>query len=72
MKQVERALKLDSRNLKALSLAGTHAFERKDYASAVQFWEKVVQFGPADNSIVQQVQPSLAEARSLAGAPAKP
>lgn len=70
MKQVELALKLEPRNLKALSLAGTNAFDRKDYAGAVQYWEKVVQFGPADNSIVQQVQPSLAEARDLAGVPA--
>jgi cytochrome c-type biogenesis protein CcmH len=66
MKQVDRALKLDPRNLKALSLAGTNAFDNKDYKSAVKFWEQVIQYGPADNSIVQQVQPSLAEARDLA------
>jgi cytochrome c-type biogenesis protein CcmH len=72
MKQVERALKLDPRNLKALSLAGTHAFNKKDYAGAVRNWEKVVQFGAADNTLVQQIQPGLAEARSLAGLPAVP
>jgi len=70
MKQVERALKLDPRNLKALSLAGTHAFDRKDYAGAVKYWEQVVQFGTSDNALVQQVQPGLAEARELAGLPA--
>jgi cytochrome c-type biogenesis protein CcmH len=69
MKLVERALKIDPRNLKALSLAGTHAFEKKDYAGAVKFWDQVVQFGAADNSFVEQVQPSLAEARQLAGLP---
>jgi cytochrome c-type biogenesis protein CcmH len=72
MKQVERALKLDPRNLKALSLAGTHAFNKKDYAGAVRNWEKVVQFGAADNTLVQQIQPGLAEARNLAGLPAAP
>jgi len=70
IKQVERALKLDPRNLKALSLAGTHAFNRKDYKAAVKYWELVVQTGPADNSFVQQVEPGLAEARQLAGLPA--
>ena len=72
MRQVERALKLDPRNLKALSLAGTHAFNKKDYAGAVRNWEKVVQFGAADNTLVQQIQPGLAEARNLAGLPAAP
>ncbi|MDO9196947.1 c-type cytochrome biogenesis protein CcmI [Rhodoferax sp.] len=67
MKWVERALKLDPRNLKALSLAGTHAFVRKDYVTAVKYWEQVIQIGPADNNLVQQVEPSLAEARELAG-----
>jgi cytochrome c-type biogenesis protein CcmH len=67
MKQVERALKIDPRNLKALSLAGTHAFDRKDFAGAVKYWEQVIQAGPADNGIVQQTQTSLAEAKELAG-----
>ena len=69
MKQVDRALKIDPRNLKALSLAGTYAFDRKDYAAAAKYWGQVVQFGPADNGIVQQIAPALAEARSLAGLP---
>jgi cytochrome c-type biogenesis protein CcmH len=69
MKVVERALKIDPLNIKALSLAGTHAFEKKDYASAVKFWEQVVQFGAADTSLVEQVQPGLTEARALAGLP---
>ncbi len=70
MKWVERALKIDPKNLKALSLAGTNAFTRKDYPAAVKYWAKVTQFGPADNDLVKQVEPSLAEARELAGLPA--
>jgi cytochrome c-type biogenesis protein CcmH len=71
MKQVETALKLDPRNLKALSLAGADVFERKDYAAAVRFWEKLAQYGPAQDIIVQQVAPRLASARELAGTPRK-
>jgi cytochrome c-type biogenesis protein CcmH len=70
MKWVDRALKIDPKNLKALSLAGTNAFARKDYPTAVKYWGKVTEFGPADNDLVKQVEPSLAEARELAGLPA--
>jgi cytochrome c-type biogenesis protein CcmH len=69
MKLVERALKLDPKNIKALSLAGTSAFDRKDYAGAVKQWEKVVAIGPADNAFVQQLGPAIDEARQLAGLP---
>ena len=69
MKWVEKALKIDPRNVKALALAGTNAFDRKDYAGAVRYWEQVVQFGPTDSGYVQQVQASLAEARELGGLP---
>ena len=69
MKWVEKALKIDPRNVKALALAGSNAFDRKDYAGAVKYWEQVVQFGPTDSNYVQQVQASLAEARELGGLP---
>lgn len=70
MTWVEKALKIEPQNLKALSLAGAHAFERKNYAGAVKYWEQVVQIGPADSTYVQQVQASLVEARQLGGLPA--
>jgi cytochrome c-type biogenesis protein CcmH len=69
MKMVERALKLDPQNLKALSLSGTYAFEKQDYAGAVKYWEKMVQVGPASNNLIEQIQPGLAQARELAGLP---
>jgi cytochrome c-type biogenesis protein CcmH len=67
MRQVERALKLDPRNVKALSLAGADAFERNDFSAAVKFWEKAISIGPADNPIVQQLEESLADARARSG-----
>ena len=69
MKWVEKALKIDPRNVKALALAGSNAFDGKDYAGAVRYWEQVVQFGPTDSNYVGQVQASLAEARELGGLP---
>jgi cytochrome c-type biogenesis protein CcmH len=70
MKLVERALKLDPKNLKALYLAGTQAFNTKDYANAVKIWEKMVAVSPPGNVFAQQVEPAIVEARRLAGMPA--
>jgi cytochrome c-type biogenesis protein CcmH len=70
MKLINRALKIDPRNVKALAMAGTDAFDRKDYRGATKLWEQVVEFGGADNLFAQQIQGALAEARKLAGLPA--
>lgn len=70
MKWVERALKADPRNLKALALAGTHAYERKDYKGAVRYWQQLTDYGTPDNELVQQIAPGLAQAREQAGLPA--
>ncbi len=70
MKLVERSLKLDPKNLKALYLAGTYAFNKQDYKSAIKTWETLAQAGPAGNVFVREVEPAIAEARKLAGLPA--
>ena len=67
MKWVRRALELDPKNVKALALAGTDAFDRKDFAGAVGYWEELLKFGPSEGNFIQQVQASVAEARQLAG-----
>ncbi len=69
MKLIAQALKVDPSNLKALALAGTEAFMRKDYAQAARYWSEVEKIGPAENPLVQQVLVSLQEARSRAGLP---
>ena len=71
MKWVDKALKLDPKNVKALALAGTNAFDKKDFAGAVKFWETAVEIGPADSGYVQQIKGGLVEARQLAGLPPK-
>jgi cytochrome c-type biogenesis protein CcmH len=65
---IERALKVDPNNLKALSLAGTVAFYRKDYPGALRHWEKMAQIAP-DSEWVQQIQGGIDEARKLMGGP---
>jgi cytochrome c-type biogenesis protein CcmH len=48
-------------------LAGTAAFDRKDYKQAISFWERLQQSLPADSEILPDVQASLHEARVLSG-----
>jgi cytochrome c-type biogenesis protein CcmH len=64
---IGQALKADPANLKALALAGTAAFERKDYSGAIGHWEKIVQAAPADSEFARSIESSLEEARALAG-----
>ena len=71
MKLIARALAIDPRNVKGLAMAGTDAFDRKDYGKAVKQWESMVVIGGDDNMFVVQIQPRLAEARQLAGLPPK-
>ena len=66
-KLVQRALAIDPNNAKALALAGTAAFERKQYAIAVKYWQKLAASLPADSEMAGAVQSSIAEAQSLAG-----
>jgi cytochrome c-type biogenesis protein CcmH len=63
---LDKALAIDPGNLKALSLAGTRAFNRQDYPLAVQHWENLVRLAP-DPAIAQQVQQAIDEARRRAG-----
>jgi len=67
MQLVERALKIEPNNLKALSLAGAAAFNRQDFAGAVRYWEQVVRHAPPDSPYLAQVQASIAEARERGG-----
>lgn len=69
---IERALKLDPDHLKALSLSGTEAFERKDYRAAVARWERILEVAPPGSAYVEQVRGSIAQARELGGLPAAP
>ncbi|MEI8010344.1 MAG: c-type cytochrome biogenesis protein CcmI [Candidatus Nitrotoga sp.] len=68
-KMIQRALQVDPVNLKALSLAGSAAFERKDYQGAISSWQKILGLIPADSPVVASIKGSIAEARGLAAHP---
>lgn len=69
-KIIQQALKIEPDNLKVLSLAGSSAFERKDYQGAIKRWQRIIELLPADSPIVASVSTSINEARGLAGLPA--
>lgn len=64
---VMQALKIDSNQWKALALAGTAAFDRKDYRVAIAYWEKLLPQLPPDSEFRQSMTASIAEARQLGG-----
>jgi cytochrome c-type biogenesis protein CcmH len=66
---LERALKIDPDNLKALALAGTAAFDRQDFAGALRHWERLQQVAPPDSPFMGQLRESIAEARKAGGLP---
>jgi cytochrome c-type biogenesis protein CcmH len=69
MELVRAALKIDPNQWKALAMAGSEAFDRKDYKAAVEYWQRVQDTTPAESPIRQRIQGSIDEARSLAGMP---
>jgi len=66
---IARALAVDPTHWKALALAGTAAFERKEYQKAADYWEKTKTGVPPDSPIARSIDSSIAEARQLGGLP---
>jgi len=64
---IERALKADPTHWKALALAGTAAFNNKDYKGAVTYWERMKATVPPGSPIAGSIDASIAEARELGG-----
>jgi cytochrome c-type biogenesis protein CcmH len=64
---VQRALEIDPQNLKGLALAGSAAFERKDFAQAAAYWQRMLPLVPAGSEDARVIQQNVAEARQLAG-----
>src|SRR5262249_10898661 len=61
-KVLKRALAADPKNVKALVLAGTAAFDRDDKAGAVKLWQRALAVLPPESEMAQRVRASIAEA----------
>lgn len=70
-KLIARALEADPKNIKALALSGSAAFERRDYQAAITRWKKILAIVPADSDLARSTNDSIGEAQTLAaGKPA--
>ena len=66
---ITRALQLDPRNLKALALAGTIAFDRGDWLVAVKHWEDAIAVGGSEGELAANLRAGIDEAKARAGQP---
>ncbi len=64
---VKRALAIEPRHLKALALAGAAEYERRNFAAAIGYWQRVLEVAPPQSDFARAVTESIAEARSLGG-----
>ena len=68
-KLIARALVVDPKNIKALALSGSAAFEQRDYQGAVAQWKKILVLVPPESDIARSTTTSIGEAQALAGQP---
>ena len=65
---VSHALKIDPENAKALDLAGSAAFEAKDYKKAVELWQRVLAKTQSGSEEAQAITERINEAKNLSTA----
>jgi cytochrome c-type biogenesis protein CcmH len=72
MELVNAALKIDPRQPKALALSGTAAFNRGDFAAAVNQWQLLQATLPVGSEQARTIGQSIAQAQAAAKLPAPP
>ncbi len=63
---INHALQVDPENAKALQLAGSAAFQAKDYKKAISYWERVLKKVQSDPEVSQTITERINEAKRLA------
>jgi cytochrome c-type biogenesis protein CcmH len=63
---INRALKIDPNNAKALQLAGSAAFQAKDYKKAIDYWTRVLKQVPPNSEVSTTIEERINEAKTLA------
>ncbi len=66
---IQKALGLDPKNVKALALAGTIAYNRADFRLAAAHWQQAVSASDPQSEFTRQLQGALDDARQRAGLP---
>jgi cytochrome c-type biogenesis protein CcmH len=68
---LQRALRLDPQNEKALQLAGSAEFQAKNYKQAIDYWQKALEKAPAGSELATTISQNINEAKALSGAGSK-
>ena len=63
---IEKALQVNPENAKALQLAGSAAFQAREYKKAVGYWERVLKQVPPNSEVADQITARINEAKTLA------
>jgi cytochrome c-type biogenesis protein CcmH len=64
---IKRALSIDGKQLKALALAGSEAFDRGDYKGAIEFWKRLKAAAGADSMDARLAEANIEEASARLG-----
>lgn len=64
---IQQALDIDPRHAKALALAGSVAFETRDYGAARGYWDRLAAVVPPGSEMARSVQVNIAQALQLEG-----
>lgn len=64
---IAQALRIDPKNLKALALAGSAAFERQDFAEARAQWQRARELAPPGSEFAAGLDRSLDAVRDVGG-----
>jgi cytochrome c-type biogenesis protein CcmH len=62
MQLVEKALKIDPKNWKALALAGTYSIDQGDYKKAIHYWQTLKSTLPTNSPMVKTLDAGIKEA----------
>jgi cytochrome c-type biogenesis protein CcmH len=63
---INRALKIDPKHQKALALAGSAAFQAKDYQKAMEDWQQLLKVLPPGSQELQIITEQISKAKELA------
>ena len=66
MELIEKALQVNPENAKALQLAGSAAFQAREYKKAVGYWERVLKQVPPNSEVAEEITARINEAKTLA------
>ena len=69
---IQRALRVDPNNMKALTLAGSAAFDAGAYAQAAAVWQQLLQQVPPESQMAGTLKANIADARQRGGLKAAP